>query len=255
MTSSARGVPDSRVIMRSLFRADLIVLIRNRRSLILSVLLPLLILVTTSAQKAKANLGGSLLIVGLAITYGLMATSMLGYALSVARDRDNGVFQRLRVTPARTWMIMSSRLGVQVVANLVIALIVLIVSTSIHDVTLNVTQYLLVLAVSILGGAVFLSIGQALVGLVKSSDTVNAAGRIVFIGLFFLGLFGLDGALGATFESAARWSPVGVVMVLFSGVMNLSAWTANDSMSILVCLAYAVVFTAIGIRWFSWQSQ
>ena len=35
------------------------------------------------------------------------------------RDRELGVLQRLRVTPAPNWMIMASRLIVQVAVNLI----------------------------------------------------------------------------------------------------------------------------------------
>lgn len=253
--TSQTAAPNQRLMAKSLIQADLVVLSRNRRSLVLSILLPLVILATTKAHKAQARLGGSILIIGLAISYGLMASSMLGYALSIARDRDKGVFQRLRVTPAPTWMIMASRLGAQVIANFAIALVVLIVGASLRHLNLSAAQYLLVLAVSILGGAVYLSIGQALVGLVKSVDTVNAAGRIVFIILILLGLFGLDGVLGTAIESVSRWSPVGSVMTLFSGVLNLGAWNSTDTLSVVACLAYTVIFAVVGIRWFTWESE
>ena len=122
----------------------------------------------------------------MAIAYGLVAASILGYSLTVARDREQGVFQRLRVTPAPTWTIMTSRLMMQGVANLLITLVVLIVGSRLHHISLSAGKYGLVLLVSILAGAVFLSIGQALVGLVKSADSVNAAGRVLVIGLILL---------------------------------------------------------------------
>ncbi|MDA8271169.1 MAG: ABC transporter permease [Actinomycetota bacterium] len=259
MTSTGESLvernPNSRVMFRSLFEADLIALKGNRRSLILSIVLPLIILLTTSTHKAQQSLGGTLLIIGLAITYGLMSTSMLGYALNVARDRDKGVFQRLRVTPAPTWMIMTSRLGVQVIANLIISLVVVIIGASIHHLTLTPGQYALVIAISIIGGAVFLSIGQALVGLLRSPDTVNAAGRVVFISLALLGIVGLNGALGSAVETASRWSPTGTIMTLFSGVLNLARWSSTDSLSLLACMIYILVFAGIGIRWFSWAAE
>ena len=55
-----------------------------------------------------------------------------------------GVFQRLRVTPAPTWTIMTSRLAVQVVANLIIAVVVLVIGSAIHHLSLDVGQYALV---------------------------------------------------------------------------------------------------------------
>ena len=171
--------------------------------------MPLLLLIITSFGKLEKQFGGSLFLIGLCITYGLVSTTILGYAVNTARERERGVFQRLRVTPARTWTIMASRLTNQVIANLIIALVVLVVGAEIHRLSLSADQYALVLAASVIGGAVFLSIGQALVGLVTSGDTVDAAGRMIYIGLMVLGVFGLTGGLGRAGDSIAKWSPVG----------------------------------------------
>jgi ABC-2 type transport system permease protein len=252
---AARARPPIQLILASLFRADSTVLVKNRRALIISIALPLVLLITTDSAKGTNNLGGAFFVIGLCTTYGLMSTSVLGYALTVARDREKGVFQRLRVTPAPTWAIMTSRLTVQVAANLLIALIVLIVGSSIHNLSLSVGRYVLFLLISVLGGAVFLSIGQTMVGLLKSADTVNAAARIVFIVLIFLGLFGQSGALGTTWESISRWTPVGVVMTLFAGVLNLPSWSTRDTLCIVACLGYIAFFAAIGIRWFQWDAR
>jgi ABC-2 type transport system permease protein len=247
--------PRLQLVLTSLLRADFVVLLKNRRALLLSMILPLFILITTNSGKATKSFGGALFIIGLAIAYGLVANSILGYALAVARDREQGVFQRLRVTPAPTWTIMTSRLAMQALANLVIALVVLIVGTRLHHISLSVGTYALVLAVSILGGAVFLSIGQALVGLVKSADSINAAGRVLVLGLVLLSSLGQSGTLGSAWESIARWSPVGSVMTMLAAVLNLSAWDSRDSLALLVCGGYIVIFAAIGIRWFQWEPR
>jgi len=242
--------PPLQLVLTSLLRADFVVLLKNRRSLLLSIILPVFILLVTNSNRGTDRFGGSVFIIGLAVAYGLVSTSILGYALTVARDREQGVFQRLRVTPAPKWTIMTSRLAIQVLANLLIALVVVIVGARIHHLSLSPGQYVLVLLVSILGGAVFLSIGQALVGLVESADSVNAAGRVLVIGLILLGTFGQSGTLGSTWESIARWSPVGAVMTLFAGVLDPSAWDTRDTLSLVACVGYIVVFAAIGIRWF-----
>ncbi len=243
------------LVLTSLLRADSTVLVKNRRSLVISIALPLLLLVTTNSGRGTSRLGGALFVIGLCTAYGLAATSILGYALTVARDREKGVFQRLRVTPAPTWAIMGSRLAVQVVANLIIALVVLAAGSAIHNVTFSVGQYVLFLLISILGGAVFLGIGQAMVGLLKSADTVNAGARIVFIALIVLGLFGQSGVLGSTWESISQWTPVGVVMTLFAGVLDLSAWGSRETLSVVACFGYTAFFGAIGIRWFQWEAR
>ena len=251
--ATATGTPPAGTILAALLRADWVVFRQRRRTLVISLLLPLVILVTSKGKRLGHD--GLLELIGLAITYGLLSTSLMGYALTVSRDREIGVFQRLRVTPATTWMIMASRLGIQVVVNLVIALVVVIVGARIHNVSLSLANYLLVLAVSILAGAMFLAIGQTIVGLVKSAETVQAVARVVFGILFVIGVLGLDGVLGGFWNTLAKWSPVGVSMTLFTGVIRLSDWAANDSWAILAAFGYIVILAGIGIRWFQWQTR
>jgi ABC-2 type transport system permease protein len=243
------------LMLTSLLRADSTVLAKNRRALVVTLALPLVLLITTNSATSTNRLGGAFFVIGLCTAYGLASTSILGYGLTVARDREQGVFQRLRVTPAPTWAIMGSRLAVQVAANLLIALVVLIIGSAIHNVTLSVGKYILFLLISVLGGAVFLGIGQAMVGLLKSADTVNAAARIVFVVLIFLGLFGASGLLGSTWETISQWSPVGAVMTLFAGVLDLTAWGSRETLSIVACIGYTAFFAAIGIRWFQWEAR
>jgi ABC-2 type transport system permease protein len=168
--------PSLRLAFSALLRADFAVLLKNRRALLLSILLPIIILALGSSSNAAHRIGGPLFVIGLAVALGLISTSILGYGLTIASDREQGVFQRLRVTPAPTWAIMTSRLTTQALANVLIALSVVIVGSAIHHLSISAGQYGLVLLVSVLAGAVFLSIGQALVGLIKSADSVRAEG-------------------------------------------------------------------------------
>jgi ABC-2 type transport system permease protein len=188
--------PPIALVMSSLMRADFAVLLKGRRALLISIFLPIFILISTNSSKTTKSFGGSLFIIGLAITCGLVANSILGYALTVAQDRERAVFQRLRVTPAPTWTIMTSRLAMQVLANLLITVTVLIVGSRIHHISLSTGAYGLVLVVSIL-----------------------------------------------------------VVMTLLAAVLNLSAWDTTDSLALLACGGYIVVFAAIGIRSFQWNAR
>jgi ABC-2 type transport system permease protein len=247
--------PSLRIIFASLFRADFLVFLKHRRALVVSLLLPVFLLLSTNANKATHKFGGAAFVIGLAIAYGLAATSIVGYALTVARDREKGVFQRLRVTPAPTWTIMASRLAMQAVANLILSLAVLIIGTGMHNLSPSIGQYLLVLLVAELGGAVFLAIAQVMVGLVRSADTVQAIARVVLAVLILLGTLGQSGALGTGWADIARWSPVGVVMTMFVGVLNLHAWAGRESLAVAVSFGYIVLGAGIGIRWFQWEAR
>src|SRR2546427_5248786 len=214
-------------MLRALLEADLTVQLRNGRALALTFLLPLVLLYGLSTGKRRAQLGGPIVDVALALTLGIASIAILGYTASVARDREQGVFQRLRVTPAPTWTIMVSRLTVQVIAMLVMAVVVLLAAAVVEKVSLDPAAYALTLVIVIFSSAVFLGVGQALVGFIKSADTVNAVGRLSYLPLFVLGLFAHSVIFGTTFETIARWSPGGAVATLLSGAMNPAAWSAE----------------------------
>jgi ABC-2 type transport system permease protein len=241
--------------LKALLPADASVLVKNKRSTILSILLPIVYLVIFDSEKTQQRIGGSLYIVSFSIAVGLTSVSILGYALNVARDRERGVFQRLRITPAPTWTIMISRLLVQTVANLIIAIVVLIVATVLYHLHLGIAEWLFTLLLSIIGGAVFLSIGQALVGFIKSADTINASGRIIFIALLLLGLLGPDGVLGNTIANISKWSPLGTVIAILQSALHQTQWTGQTSLALLACFGYIIIFSFLGIKWFRWESR
>jgi ABC-2 type transport system permease protein len=242
-------------ILRSLLQADVTVQLRSGRALLLTFFPPLAVLYGLSAAKRSAQLGGPIVGVALALTLGIALIAILGYTASVARDRELGVFQRLRVTPAPSWTIMVSRLAVQIVSMLAMGLVVLVAAAIIENVRLDPAAYLLTLLAVIFSSAVFLGVGQALVGLIKSPDTVNAIGRLSFLPLVALGLFAHSTIFGTTFETIARWSPGGAVATLLAGAMQPAAWGGDTWWAFLASVVYAVVFAGIGIRWFQWSTR
>src|SRR5438270_13393190 len=161
-------------ILRALLEADVTVHLRNGRALVLTFLLPLVLLYGLTAGKRRAQLGGPIVDVALALTLGIASIAILGYTATIARDRELGVFQRLRVTPAPTWTIMISRLAVQILSMLAMAVVVLVAAAVVEKVTLDPAAYLLTLTIVVFSSAVFLAVRQAVVGLIKSADTVNA---------------------------------------------------------------------------------
>lgn len=249
-TPQARPAPSSARAVAALLRADATVLVRSRQVLLLNLVVPVVILFITN----RGRFGDSGFLIGMALTYGLLSSGLIGYSTTVARDREVGVFQRLRVTPAPPWAIMASRLAVQFAADLAMAVIVMVVGSFLHNVVFSAVEYLLILMVSLLGAAVFLAIGQALVGLVRSVGVINAVARLLYIALFLTGILGSTGILGEDFKNFAAWTPVGALMDLFGAVTSLAAWTAQNTWQMVALLAYTAVFSGIGIRWFRWEA-
>lgn len=245
--------PPVGLALRTLLRADATVLLRNRQALLLSIVLPVAMLFITGAGgNGRRQVLEPGYLIGLAITYGLMAAGLFGYPMAVARDRESGVFQRMRVTPVPMWTVSVSRIVVQLVLSLVMSLVVLALGGVRHHLTFGPSNWLLVLVVSLLGALVFLAIGQAIVGLTTTSGQVNAFSRVLFALLLVVGLVGSSGLLGTTFKTIAGWTPVGGLSNLFSAATGSVAWGSDQVIGLVASVLYAVVFGFIGVRWFRW---
>src|ERR1043166_4020296 len=114
-------IPKTSAALLSLLQADFKTQWRNRRSAILLLLVPVIILIS---WKGLVDRVGGPFVLSSCITIGLTAIGLMGYSNAIARDRDKGVFQRLRVTPVPTWCIMVSRLIVQIAMILLLTAVV-----------------------------------------------------------------------------------------------------------------------------------
>jgi ABC-2 type transport system permease protein len=238
-----------------LLQADFIILLRNRRAVLVSVMLPLVLLFASANQRSQSAQAGPSIMVVLAVTIGLLSLAIIGYASAVARDRERGVFQRLRVTPAPTWTIMFSRLLVQLLVGLTVAIAVLTIGARMDHISVSGSEYVNTMLVATLESALFLAVGQALVGLVKSAAMVNSLGSLLFVALALSGLWSIGGPLGSGFQEFAKWTPVGTVVTIFQSALHQVAWNLATTLSLIACFGYIVLFLLIGIKWFKWEAR
>jgi ABC-2 type transport system permease protein len=245
-------IPSSASVMFTLLRADFKTQWRNRRSVILLLLVPVIILMAWKGVVVKV---GGAFVLSTCITIGLTAIGLMGYSNSIARDRDKGVFQRLRVAPVPTWSIMVSRLLVQLAMILLVTTAVFIVGYKYDKISLTQSGYAMTYLTALVGGAVYLGLGQAVVGLIKNPETVNSTTRLIYFVFIMVGMFADMDVLPKQITEIARWSPYGTVKHILAASMQPGTWDNKASMALLVTVIYALVFSIVGIKWFKWNSK
>jgi ABC-2 type transport system permease protein len=245
-------LPSTAFVFSNLLRADLTTQWRNRRASLMVVLLPVIILM--SWKGLIDRLGGAFILAN-CITVGLNAIGLMGYSNSIARDRDKGIFQRLRVAPASNWTIMASRLAVQLVMIVIMTTAIFIVGFQYDHISMTAGGYVAGFLIAIVGGAVFLSLGQAIVGRIQNPETVNATSRLIYIAFIMVGMFGELGMLGETIDNAVKYSPYGTVKTIVSAALTPSTWNSQTSLALAVTIGYTIVFTTLGIKWFRWSTR
>src|SRR5215212_7323906 len=133
-------VPKTSDALSALLRADFMTQWRNRRSSVLILLVPVMILFF---WKGLIHDFGGPFALSTCITIGLIAIGLMGYSNAIARDRDKGVFQRLRATPVPTWSIMISRLIVQLAMIILLTAIVFFAGHFYDGITISFAGYAL----------------------------------------------------------------------------------------------------------------
>lgn len=245
-------VPRTSAALNALLRADFTTQWRNRRSSVLILLVPVLILISWKGLIDKV---GGAFVLSSCITLGLIALGLMGYSNAIARDRDKGIFQRLRATPVPSWSIMVSRLIVQLLMIVLLTAVVFLAGYYFDGITLPPAGYVLSSIASIFGGALYLGLGQLIVGLLKNAETVNSTTRLVYFIFIMVGMFGEFGVFGEEMKNIVHWSPYGTVKTILSASMEPSTWNNKTSLALLITILYAGVFSFLGIKRFKWNSK
>jgi ABC-2 type transport system permease protein len=250
---SIRKIPSPMSALSTLMRADFKVQWRQRRALLISIAAPIIFII---AWKGLIPLIGAASVLAVCIAIGIPGTGLMGYSLAIARDRERGVFQRLRATPVPTWVIMTSRIIVQVAMIVVMSLVTCIVGYFYDNIHFGIGSLLLILVISAIGGLAFIAIGQALVAYVISSDAVSAAARLLYTAIAVLGAIGQIGLFGKTFAEIVTYSPLGTTKTMLTAALVPSTlFTTPVLEALVITLAYGIFFAVIGISAFRWTAS
>jgi len=245
-------IPKTSTALTALLRADFTTLWRNRRAVVMVFLVPIVLLISWKDLVAKM---GAAFTLSNSLTYGLIAIGLMGYTNSIARDRDKGIFQRLRVAPAPNWTIMISRIVVQLSMIALVTTAIFIVGYDYDKITITPAGYALTYLTAIVGGAVYLALGQIIVGLIKNPETVNSTSRLVYFSFVIVGIFGGMGMLGKQIQEITQWSPYGTVKTILAAGMVPGSWTMDSTYALLTTVGYTLVFATIGIKNFKWNTK
>jgi len=254
-----RMPPSPCTTLTTLLSAELSAYIRGSRTLVWTVLVPLLILVLGELQ-VPAHLrhqpAPTLEIAALALTTGIFALGLFGYANTLATYRERGVFQRLRCTPVPTWQILGSRLLVQLLGILAETLVVFAAAQLGYGIAPPWPGTGLALVAIVLAGLAALALGQTVVALARSAASVTAVSRFLLLALFLL-----EGALVSVrtwpmwLRRGAAWTPIRLALRLTTTALVHQQWDARDVRAFVGLLAWFAVLSYVGLTRFRWRTE
>ncbi len=183
----------------------------------------------------------------------LMQNGIFAIGFQVVFDKEKGILRRLRATPLPLTSYSLSMVVVQLVIALIQTALILLVGMLAFGVTINGSLWN-VAALSIIGGACFVSLGFALASLSRDLDAANALIQIVQMPMMFLSgiFFPMDNA-PAWIQPVVKAMPLTYLADAMRDVVvnGHSLWSVR--WEILILLGCTVVFMAVAVRFFRWD--
>lgn len=252
------SVPAESRTLRALLDAEIRSFVRGSRTLVWTAAVPLLILILGELAVPKAfahNPLPTFEIASVAVTTGIFALGLFGYATVLAGYRDRGVFQRLRCTPTPHWQLLAARMIAQLIAVAVQAVLVYAAMTIVYGAVPSAAHTALSAAAVLLGGLAALALGQAIVALVASTAAVTAMSRLLLIPLFVLeGVFVRTSTWPQWLQQTSNWTPVRIVTRLLEDALVQGSWNGGDLRYLVGLLAWIILLAYIGLGRFRWDS-
>ncbi|WP_369208225.1 ABC transporter permease [Streptomyces sp. PU-14G] len=233
--------------IRALARAELTLLVRNRTSLFVALLLPVVLTFSTKTAADQADLSGTGLSVGTAVLPGTVGMVLLFAVYSnligvyVAR-REELVLKRLRTGEATDLEILGAAALPSVAIGVLQSAVLLIGGALLLDVGIPSRPDLLVAGL-LLGTLMMVTLAAASAALTRTAELAQLTPMPLMLATFAgSGLFVPLEVFPDTLAEVCRWLPMTPVTDLLRG-----AWTEQMSgMETLRALAVAVGWTALG---------
>lgn len=187
------------------------------------------------------------------IGYCVIAVAFEDLSPKLTRQRYNKILKRLGGTPLREWVLIGGKaLSASVIALAQILLVISIVALFSHITIADNPLWSLVVLIT--GILTFASMGLAVAGLVKNTETAVVAVHAIYIPMFFVcgTLFPIE-AMPELLQYVAKALPFTYLLNLLRGILMEGSNVAVYVGDFLVLLGWIVSCLVISLKTFRWE--
>ena len=241
---------------------QLIGTLRNRRTVLFSLLLPAVLLVMFNSVFAAGNgtvdLSGERVaahsyFTGGMLTYAVLLSAFSQLAIGLVNQRETGQLKRLRGTPVPAWTFIAATVVRAIVVVTLMAVVLILIARVGYSVRLSAAGLAEVVLFAVLGTAAFAGVAMAVTALITDVDSAGAVLPLIAVILSLIsGIFVPIDQLPNGLEAIARVFPVyhlaeGLQMALGKG--GVGTLSGNDLLSLAVWGAVAAFVATRRFRW------
>jgi ABC-2 type transport system permease protein len=182
----------------------------------------------------------------------LIVLGLLSLPSQMASYREQGVLHRMSTTPVPASALLGAQLAVNVMFAVVSIALLLGVGAGAFNLVLPVQFGWFVLSLALAVAAMF-GIGLCIAAFASSARVALVTGGLLFYPLaFFSGMYGPLTVYPGVVGQIAKWAPTGAAFNALHASLG-GHFPGRAAVGVLV--AYAVVFSAIAVRWFRWDVE
>jgi len=257
-------MPDLRLVLVQA-RAQLTSIARNRRAMVLSLVIPVVILVMfnsifgggdDSVDLAGAKVTANAYFTGAMVAYALVGTAFVQLAMTLVAQRESGQLKRYRGTPVPAWtFIVATVLRVAVMGG-VVTVILLLIARLAYGVDISGEALAEIGVYVLLGTATLCSAGIAATTVATDVDSASAAVPLVVVLLSFIsGIFVPVDQLPGWLAEIGRIFPLYHVAAGVQTALGVAGDTSLRAGDVAVLAAWAVGGVFVAVRGFRWEPQ
>ena len=235
-----------------LTKANLLLNIRNRTTLFWNFAFPigLFLLYGVIWPEQIAWLATGIVVLN------LMSSGILGDSGRMTNMRDRGILRRVQATPLPAWQLIVSYTCVRQLLLLAQSAAIVGTAVLVYGAQFTWSGLVATLPLALVGGLVFLLVGQAISAAAPSSGAANAIGQALYFPLMFVSnLFLPLELLPGWLANITRWTPAAMLVDMLRPALVPVPAGQSALVNAVGLAIYGGLALVLAARFFRWESK
>jgi ABC-2 type transport system permease protein len=190
------------------------------------------------------------------IVLNLMSSGLLGDAAWLTSMRERGMLRRVRATPLPAWQLIAAYVVARLLLTLVQSSAIVATAMLLYGAAFSWVGLLAALPLVIIGGFVFLLLGQAIASVAPNNAAAGAIGQVIYFPLMFVSnLFLPIDQLPAWIANLTRWTPATMLVDLVRPALVPIDAVQPAWLNALGLACYGLIALLLAAQLFQWEPQ
>lgn len=242
-----------------LARAIFVMNARNKAALFGNLLFPIglyLLFATVFGRNPEERMYVAAWFMAGVIVQNIMTSGFSGDATWLANTRDNGILLRIRASPLPPAVLVGAYVAARLLLVVIQSASIMLLGVFVFGVQLEWAMLPLALGCLLLGGLVFLLLGQAIAAVTPNASAAGAVANVVFFPLLFLSNLVVQAdSFPQWLNDIVRWNPAYMLVDLVRPALVTIDARQATWLNLVGLVLYGAAALLIAARWFRWAPK